>query len=336
MENIKKVSGFQKILRSKAFTLFLLIVFLIILFTVLAPMNDARFFTQNTFISILRDLAVPAFLAIGAGCLMVSGGLDLSQSAVGAMAGVFIAVGLAWWKLPVPVVVIGALVLAGVIGLVNAILVNQLNFQPFIATMAMASIVRAITMLLSTDKNGQVQGTVNFSDSTLNDIINVQVGPIPATIFLMVAAFIIYGLILSKTKFGRKLYLVGGNPTAARLSGINSKKLSFMLFINCALLGGLAGVMYTSRVGQGASTALATDQFTGMTASILGGVSFGGGSGGMGGVFIALCAIKLFNKGMTIVGASSYLTNVLSGALLLGALSLDYYSQKRQQKRVGA
>jgi ribose/xylose/arabinose/galactoside ABC-type transport system permease subunit len=101
-------------------------------------------------------------------------------------------------------------------------------------------------------------------------------------------------------------------------------------------MGCLAGLIYTSRVKQGSLSALATDQFTGLTAAILGGISFGGGSGGMGGAFIGLLVIKTFNKGMTIIGASSYVTNVLSGALLLAALSFDYYSQRRQRKRIGA
>ena len=90
------------------------------------------------------------------------------------------------------------------------------------------------------------------------------------------------------------------------------------------------------RTGSGSLNALANNQFTGLTAAILGGISFGGGAGGMGGAFIGLLVIRTFNQGMIIVGASPYLTAVLSGALLLAALSLDYFSQRRQQKRVGA
>jgi ribose/xylose/arabinose/galactoside ABC-type transport system permease subunit len=143
-------------------------------------------------------------------------------------------------------------------------------------------------------------------------------------------------LVLAKSKFGRTIYLVGGNPVASKLAGINSKGISYFLFINCSVLGGLSGIVYTSRSSQGSLLALANDQFTGMTAAILGGISFGGGSGGMGGAFLGLLVIKTFNKGMTIVGASSYLTTVLSGALLLAALTIDYFSVRRQQKRIGA
>jgi len=331
-----KITPVQRIVRSKAFTLIVLLVVLIALFTVLAPLNGANFFKAKTFVDILRDLAVPSFLTIGSACLMVSGALDLSQARAGALCAVFVAVSVAWWGMSWPLAVVLALCCTAVLGLVNALLVNELHFQPFIATMAMSSVVAAIMMMLSTDKNGQVMAAVNFKSDMATNFINISIGPIPITVILLVIAFIVYGIVLSKTKFGRTMYLIGGNPTAARLSGINSKRLSYFLFLNCSVLSGFAGILYSSRVLQGGTLALSTDQFTGMTAAILGGVSFGGGGGGMGGVFIALICIKLFNKGMQIIGASSYLTSVLSGALLLAALSLDYFSQRRQQKRLGA
>jgi len=337
MDNFTRISTFKKAIRSKAFPLLILFVIMIVLFTALAPLNDANFLTTRTFISILRDLSVPGFLAIGAGCLMVSGGIDLSQATVAAMTGVTIAVSVGWWNLPWYAAVIIALLIALCIGLVNAILVNELNMMPFIATMAMSTVTRAVMMLIATDQTGQMQGSINYNNPTLTLNGNYEIGGfMTATIIAMIIAFIFYGLLLSKTKFGRSVYLIGGNPMAARLAGINSKKTSYILFMNCSLMGGLAGLIYTSRVKQGSLSAMATDQFTGLTAAILGGISFGGGSGGMGGAFIGLLVIKTFNKGMTIIGASSYVTNVLSGALLLAALSFDYYSQRRQRKRIGA
>ena len=337
MENFTRVSTFKKAIRSKAFPLLVLLVIMIILFAALAPLNDANFLTPRTFISILRDLSVPGFLAIGAGCLMVSGGIDLSQATVGAMTGVILAVSISWWGLPWYGALILALVLSALIGVINAILVNELNMMPFIATMAMSTVTRAIMMLIATDQTGQMQGTINYNNPILTTIGNYEIGGfLPATILVMLAAFIIYGLLLSKTKMGRSIYLIGGNPTAARLAGIKAKKTFYFPYITCSLMGGLSGIIYSCRVKQGSLLALSNDQFTGLTAAILGGISFGGGSGGMGGAFVGLLVIKTFNKGMTIIGASSYVTNVLSGALLLAALTFDYFSQRRQRKRVGA
>jgi ribose/xylose/arabinose/galactoside ABC-type transport system permease subunit len=336
MEKVTRISFLKKTLRSKAFTLVILLVILVILFTVLAILNDATFFSSKTFISILQDLAVPAFLAIGAGCLIVSGGIDLSQAAVGAMAGVMVAIGISWWQFPWYVAMLLALVSCGVIGAINAFLVNELRMAPFIATMAMTAIIKAFMMLLSTDATGVLQSVINFDNAAITVIGTYSFGKIPATVLLLIIAFIIYGLILTKTKLGKSIYMIGGNRMAARLSGINAKVISYFLFINCSILSGLSGLIYTSRAKQGSLLALQSDQFTGLTAAILGGISFAGGSGGMGGAFVGLLVIKAFNKGMMIAGSSTYLTSVLSGVLLLAALTLDYVSLRRQRKRIGA
>lgn len=336
MENMQKVSTLKRIVRSKAFSLFVLLVILVVFFAIVAPLNDARFLTRRTLTTTLQDLAIPAFLTIGAACLMVSGGIDFSQARVGAMAGMILAVAIAWWGWPWYAALIFAIVISALIGFIIGFLVNKLNFMPFIATMAMTSIVYAITYLFATDQSGQLKGAVNYVSPQISFIGTYSIGDfLPFSVILMIAAFLIYGILLAKTKFGRTLYLVGGNPMAAKLSGINSKKISYLLFINCSALSGIAGIIYSSRVQQGNMQALLTDQFTGLTAAMLGGISFGGGSGGMGGAFLGLLVIKTFNKGMTIIGASSYLTTVMSGVLLLAALSLDYVSQRRQQKRLG-
>jgi ribose/xylose/arabinose/galactoside ABC-type transport system permease subunit len=335
--NVTRVTGINKIIRSKAFTLFALLIILFVLFAIIAPFNNgARFITQRTIIGILQDIAVPAFLTIGAGCLMVSGAIDLSQARIGALSGMVVAVAIKNWQLPWFAAIATALLISALIGLVNAMLVNELNFQPFIATMSMSSVVYAVMYLVATDKSGQLQGVINYKSPSVALIGNYEIGgAVPVSVVFLVVMFIIYGIVLSKTKFGKTLYLMGGNATAARLSGINSKRTSYFLFINCAVLSGVSGVLYSSRTQQGSLLALANDQFSGLTAAILGGISFGGGSGGMGGAFLGLVVIKTFNKGMTIVGANSYLTSVLSGSLLLAALSLDYVSQRRQRKRVG-
>lgn len=337
MKDVTRVSALNKAVRSKAFTLCVLLVALIALFTVLGSLNDLKFFTSKTFISILQDLAVPAFLAIGAGCLLVSGGIDLSQSTVGAMAGMLVAVGIEWWHLPWYAAMPMALAATGCIGVVNAILVNELRMAPFIATMSMTSVIKALTMLVATDGNGTLKSVLTYENKAFTRLGTYQFGGVvPLTVVLLAAAFVVYGLMLSKSQLGRSIYMIGGNPTAARLSGINARKISYFLYINCSMLGGFSGLIYTARTKQGSIQALLTDQFTGMTAAILGGISFGGGAGGLGGAFVGLLVIKTFNKGMLVAGSNSFLTTVLSGALLLAALTLDYLSTRRQRKRVGA
>ena len=337
MEKVTSTSQLKRVVRSKAFTLLILLAFMVGLFTFLATLNDAKFFTAKTLLGILYDLAVPAFLAIGAGCLLVSGGMDFSEWTVGMLAGMIMAIGVTWWGLPWYVCIIIALAAAALIGTINATFVNKLGLAPFIVTMAMASVVRGIAILVATDPDGVVKGAQSYDNAVLNVIGTWKLfGEVPGTVIVMVLFYIIYGLMLSKTKLGRSMYLLGGNRNAARLSGINASKISYFLFINCSLMGALAGIIYGIRSKQGSLAALQGDQFTGMTAAMLGGISFGGGSGGLGGAFIGLLVIKTFNKGMLIIGSSPFLTQTLQGALLLAALVVDYLSQRRQHKRIGA
>lgn len=325
----------KKIVRSKAFTLFLLLVAMCVFFTIVAAVKSAKFFNIRTFTTILSDLTIPGFLAIGASFLLVAGSVDLSQWSAGAMAGMFVAVGIDWWGWPWYAAVILAIVVAAAVGLANATLVNVIGMAPFIATMAMSSIVQAVTMLISTTSEGILKGVANYSDPVLDVVGKASIGRIPVTVFIMLIAFIVYGVILSQTKLGRSIYMIGGNANAARLTGINSKGISYFLFMNCSIMGGIAGLVYTFRSKQGSTSALSSDQFTGMTAAILGGISFGGGSGGLGGAFLGLLVIKTFNKGMQIISSNTYLSSILSGVLLLCALTVDYVSQRRQQRRVG-
>ncbi|MCL2126221.1 MAG: ABC transporter permease [Oscillospiraceae bacterium] len=336
MQEFKSVPITSKILRSKAFMLIVLLVMLVIVFTLLAPLNDGQFFKATTLQRILSDIAIPACLTIGVGLLIVSGGIDLSAAKVGGLSAVVISVNIVNWGMPWWVGVLIALVISSVIGLINAVLVNELGFMPFIATMAMSTVADAILRLIATDSSGVVRAVINFKNDSIDAINKFTIFGLTWSVVLLLILFIVYGLLLSKSKFGRQMYFVGGNRLAARLAGINSKRVSYFLFINTSFLAGLGGFIYTTRVKNGGLTTLMNDQFTGMTAAILGGVSFGGGAGGLGGALVGLIVIRSFNQGMVIIGASPYLTSVLSGVLLLVALSLDYFSQRRQAKRVGA
>lgn len=335
-KKLTRTSPLKKVLRSQAFTLLILLIALIGIFTFTASLKGGTFFKTRTFISIMQDLAVPGFLAIGAGCLILSGGIDISVSAVGAMAGVILAAGITWWGIPWYLAILIALIFGAFVGFLNAMFINELGMQPFIATMAMMSIVRALMVVVSTNPDGGMVSSINFKCPPLDRVLNHQIGGIvPVSVVVVLVAFLFYGVMLKCTKFGREIYMLGGNPMCARLCGVNGRKISYLLYINCSVLGAVSGVVYSTRSMQGSLTALSGDQFTGLTAAVLGGISFMGGSGGMGGALLGLLVLKTFNKGMLISGGSNYLTSVLSGALLILALTLDVFSRRRQQKRLG-
>jgi ribose transport system permease protein len=326
----------KKFTRSKIPVLLAILVGIIAVFSVWAEMIGVSFLNLDIIVSTIDTVVVTSFLAMGAGCLLISGNIDLSASANGAFAGVVLAVAISKWALPWPFAVLLVLIVSVCLGLFNAVLVNEFKFQSFIATMAMASVITSLMYFVSVDPKTGAATSVNFSNPALEYIGSHRIGGIlPVTIIIMAVCFLTYGLILSKTKFGLHVYLVGGNPKAAKLAGINPKFVSYVLFGNCALMAGVAGIILAARTKQGSLQALATAQFTGMTAAILGGISFGGGSGGMGGCFIGLLIINTFSKGLAVTKFDTYLTTAFQGLLLLAALTIDYINTRRIRKKLG-
>ena len=332
--------------QKKIFSLICLLIVMCIIFTFWAAIRNAKtagsfgnallnssFLNLKVGRNILDSMVVTSFLTIASGCLLIGGYLDLSLSSIGCFGGMVLAVSVKAWGMPWYVSIILVLVLCAVLGLVNGLMVTKLHFPSFIATLGMASMARGLMMLVSSYGNGNgLAGNVYFAEDTLKFLGSGMVGPIQLAIIIMIVFFIVYGIIIAKTGFGAKITLLGGGPVAATLAGIKADKLICVLFVNGAVLSGIAGIFTSTRLMQGAVNALNTNQFTGLTAAILGGISFGGGVGGMGGAFVGLLILSTFQIGMQIVNVNPYVINVFSGLLLLIALAMDFFAMARKQK----
>jgi len=335
-----KESLVKKLVNHKVFSLLILLIAMIILFSVWSNARGSNFFQGSTLTNVFDAITLSSFMAIGVGCLLISGNLDLSTAAVGAFGGIILATAVSNWGFPTIPSMILSLAFCALCGAINATLVTKFRFPAFIATLAMTSMARG--MMYTFSSIGHETGAANNVPVNYNvildylgrgtilsipaggSVINVPIGVVIVLIF-----FLFYGILISRSKFGLKMMMMGGNPTAATLAGINSKKISYVLFINASVLGGIAGIFNTARIGQGSLLALQTHQYTGITAAILGGISFGGGAGGMGGVLVGLLILMSFQIGMATVGVNPYWVNVFSGVILLIALTLDFVNQKR-------
>lgn len=318
------VSVINKFLKTKMFAL---LVLLAVLTTIVAILSEGRFLTAANVRTILDSMVITSMLTIGAAMLLISGQLDLSMGTVGTAAGVmfaFLMKELSWSWAPALII---TLLAAAAIGAINATLVNVVKFPAFIATLGMASVSEGLSYTFSGG------ATIPVTDPVMRWVGSGRIGDIfPVSIILLVIAFIGYGVILSKTKFGRHMYLTGGNPQATRLSGINPTKVSFILFMNCSVMSAISGVLLCSRVSSATSLGIKDRQFFGLTAAILGGISFGGGTGGMAGAFVGLLIFSAFSNGMVQLRVESFWTQVIYGLLLLTALTFDFVSMKRSMK----
>ncbi len=322
---MERTSKARKFLSSKLFTL---IILLVLIFGFFAIASKGSFINPINLKNILNAMVLYTLLAIAEGMLIISGEIDLSPGYVGTTCGVFLAVVLEGTGMPWFIVIIMCFALGIIFGLFNAFLVNELGFQSFIATLATGSfIAKGLTYVIANGK------TVPIKDPVILYIGTHKIGSyIPVAIIISLLAITIYGIILAKTKFGRSIYLSGGNRNAARLAGISPKKISYILFANSGFLGAMAGILLAGRLKSGNVNGTNNYTFTAITAAILGGISFGGGSGGMLGCFFGLLIMNGFNNGLTVLGVNPYWQSVASGVLLLVALTFDYISTRRKSK----
>ncbi|NLT14318.1 MAG: ABC transporter permease [Clostridiales bacterium] len=321
----------KNFIASKIFALLVLLA-AIVLFFMFA--SDYKFINPINIRNILNSMVIYTLMAVGVGLLIISGEIDLSPGYVGTFSGVLFAVlseqaGLPWYLSFVLCLLAGA-----AFGLFNALLVNKFRLPSFIATLATGPfIVKGLTYILS---NG---GVITLSGSTDDNFV-IFLGLyriakfVPVSIILALVVITVYGIILSKSEFGRSVYLIGSNKMASRFAGIEPKKISYILFANSGFLGALAGIVYAGRLKAGNVEGTNTYTFDAIAAAIIGGISFTGGSGTMLGCFIGLLIINSFSNGLSILGVSPYWQSVASGLLLLIALIFDYISVRSSRNRL--
>lgn len=329
MEKIKKI------LRKRIMILFLIIIILFVVFAILSAKDysiaevlagKSTFQNPKNLINIINALPISIFLTTGITLLMISGKLDLSTGANGTLCAMVVAYFLRGSMPLIPALLI-AMVVGSLIGLINAALVNELRVAPFIGTLATSSIATGLVYFIANKKTIDVVHPIMKYYGK-----QMLFGYVPVSALIAGVLMVIAGVVLHKTNFGRKIYLVGGNPQAAMLSGINPKKISYILFILCGLFSAFAGITFAARQQTANMQGISAARFQGITAAVLGGIAFGGGTGGMAGAFVGLVILNMFSNGLTVIGLSPYLQSVATGLLLIFALTLDFLQKKQSEK----
>jgi ribose/xylose/arabinose/galactoside ABC-type transport system permease subunit len=323
----------------------LLLVAIIVITIIVAQSSNPFFLSPTSLRELLFNMSAAGIMMIGISCLLMSGSIDLSsdaQALLGMIAFAKLLRGTGFVPaLPWTVALLVTLAIMFAIAMLHSFLCTRLRFMPFIATIATSSVYSGIASVWSNAEEIRI----NSSQPILNlaGNITVKIGSqdflLPYAFLLMLTLIIVYGVILSKTRFGRSIYLCGGNQRAARLSGLNPEKISTILFVNnsvLVLIGGLVWASYKKMASLNFATAAVS--MSGMTAAILGGVSFmGGGSTGMGGAFIGLVLVNVFTQGLTYIFQDksqqfTWLSLLCGGLILVVALIIDSISSSRQAK----
>lgn len=304
---------------------------ILIAFIVLCAILSAaapNFATVNNWLTILRTISTTGLLAIGVTLAIMLGGIDLIAGAMIACSGCLTVIAMERLNLPMGAAIALGLLVGVAAGLLDGVIIAYSGIHPFVVTLAMQSILRGTAYLIA---NGQPVPL--YVNKTFPLLGTGSLGVIPYPIIYMLICFLLLYIFLNKTKTGRYVYAVGGNPTAAKFSGINIKKVKIIVWTISGVLAAFAGIVLAARLSSGQPSTSVGAETDAIAASVLGGVSMYGGVGGAGGVLIGVLVIGVISNGLTLLHVNSNWQYVAKGIIILLAVYMDMVRQNKKKSR---
>ncbi len=289
-------------------------------FTIANP----RFITATNLLIMLRQVAVWGIASVGMTFVILLGDIDLATGSIITFVNVLCSYLMVHMGVPMALAIIITLAASTLIGVLNGFMVSTIGIPALIATFATQTAFSGIALIIC---DGQ---PINGFTESFKVFGQGKIGPVPVPVIIMILCFALGAFILNKTYFGRYFYAVGGNIEAARLSGIRTGRVKYLVFALSGFFAGLAGLVLLSRVNSGMGNAGLGYEFKVITCVVLGGVSVSGGSGRMSGVVAGTFIISALNNGMVLINLNSWVQNIVLGIVLVFAVGFDCYQKKRQ------
>ena len=297
---------------------------------VLALVSDSFLSTRNL-LNVLRQTSINGVLAIGMTFVILTRGIDLSVGSLAALTGV-VAASFATTTAtgfipgapyPAPVAILAGLLVGMAAGAVSGVIVARFRVPAFVATLGMLSAARGLTLLYAGGRPIPAL-TDSFRWIGTGDVLGI---PVPILLFLGV--FAAAHFTLTQTRFGRHVYAVGGNPHAAKVSGLPVVPIRLLVYVISGGLAGLAGMILAARTGSALPQAGIAYELDAIAAVVIGGTSLAGGVGRVSGTLIGALLIGVMNNGLDLMGVESYYQQVIKGILIVAAVMLDQSKNKQ-------
>ncbi len=301
------------------------IYFIFLIFFAIMSLAHDRFLSKENLLNMIRQVSITGGIALGMSFVIASGGIDLSAGSVVALASV---VGATFAKggYPLIVPIVMTLLVATTCGLINGSLVAKTGIAPFIITLGMTRVARGAAMLYTDGR------PINNFAANFKFIGQGYVAGIPMPIYIFLALIIVTYIILHRSKFGRYLLATGGNPLAAKVSGINVDWVVLRAYILEGLLVGFSAIVFFSRTGSASPGYADGYELDAIAACAIGGVSMTGGRATIPGAVVGAFIIGVLNNGLNLLNVSSYVQYVVKGCIIVLAVLLDKFTTQRATK----
>ncbi len=318
-----KINNFiNKIIHSQSINIFITLLALCIIFSVF---SDA-FISLANFNNILVQSSMTIVTAIGMMFVISMGGIDISVGSVVALTGVIMGKAINANIPGIPTILLG-LFAGGAIGSINGFFAGKMNIPPFIVTFAMEGIARALALIIT--NSIPIYGFPKI----FRWFGTGWVGNIPATAVIALTVTLIGYFVIERTSFGRNNLAIGGNPEAARLSGIKVNLHKLAVYSLSGLTSALASVIYTARLNTAEPIAGYLMEMDAIAAAVIGGTSFSGGVAPTFGVLFGALIITVLRNGLTLLNIQSYYQQLTVGIVIVAAVLIDLSRKKGGKKK---
>lgn len=301
-------------------------VILILATCVLLSIFSPHFLSISNFIAIARGISMEGIVVVGMIMLLISGNFDLSVGSVMALSGIVSAALMVNAEMHPIIGVLGGLAVGAAIGAVNGFVVTRIGVNPLVATLGMMAVARGLALGFTSGR--PVIGVpMDFAWIGQGSILGI-----PVPVLIMVIVVLSADILLRKARALRQLYYVGGSMKAAKLSGINVNRIVFIAFVASGVFAAMAGIISMARLTSGIPNAFVSVELRIIAACVIGGASLSGGEGTVLGALLGLIFMSLVTNAMTMFGVSIYWEGVITGSILVAAVSLDMLSRRKFRK----
>lgn len=290
----------------------------VVILSAILAVASPTFLTLDNWMNLFRQTAINSMIAVGMLLILLTGGIDLSVGSTCALSACLMGVVMMKGVTNPLLLIVVCLGTGLVCGLVNGLLYTKLNLpHPFIATLGTMQIYRGVALIVT----GSAPITGFPKAVTWLGFSNI--GGFPVCFLAVLAVFVFFGFFLSNTPLGKKIYSVGGNTEAARLSGIRVKNVQNFVYMIAGLMSGVAALILTGRVGTALPTTGVDYAMDAIASCVIGGASFNGGKGTVSGTLVGALLVQIVRNGLNLLGQQSDVQQVVIGAVVIIAVFID-------------
>ncbi len=286
-------------------------------------MLTPHFLTVSNLLNVVLQTSINAIIAVGMTYVIISAGIDLSVGSIVALSGVVLASALQA-GLPMPVAIVAGLAAAGLCGSMNGVLITFGKLPPFIATLGMMSVARGAALLYAEGR------PISGFQPDFRALATGEIFLIPQPVVIMILAYVMAHFVLTRTKFGRYTYAMGGNEEATKLSGVNVRFHKTAVYVVSGLTSGIAAIILTARLNSAQPIAGIMYELDAIAATVIGGTSLMGGEGTLAGTLVGALIMGVLRNGLNLLGVSSFLQQIVIGTVIIIAVLVDATLKNRQ------